>query len=70
MLSSRPISDQEKFPRTENFPKISLLKVENVQLHAKFFSDGKFVLANRILQKCLSVDNFEWKWPLIPCGTS
>jgi hypothetical protein len=27
----RPISTQGNFPRTENFPKISLLKVENFQ---------------------------------------
>ena len=27
----RPISAQVNFPRTENFPKISLLKVENFQ---------------------------------------
>ena len=31
-----PISTQEKFPRTENFPKISLLKVENFQLQNFF----------------------------------
>ena len=28
----KPISTQEKFPWTENFPKMSLLKVENFQL--------------------------------------
>jgi hypothetical protein len=51
----RPISTQEKFPRTENFPKISL--------SSKFFSDGKFVSANHILQNFLSAENFpEWKW--------
>ena len=32
----RSISSQEKFPRTENFPKISLLKVENFQLQNLF----------------------------------
>jgi hypothetical protein len=32
----RPISIQENFPRTENFPKISLLKVENFQLQNFF----------------------------------
>ena len=32
----RPISTKEKFPRTENFPKISLLKVENFQLQNFF----------------------------------
>jgi hypothetical protein len=32
----RPISTQEKFPRTENFPKISLLKLENFQLQNFF----------------------------------
>ena len=31
-----PISTQENFPRTENFPKISLLKVENFQLQNFF----------------------------------
>jgi hypothetical protein len=31
-----PISTKEKFPRTENFPKISLLKVENFQLQNFF----------------------------------
>jgi hypothetical protein len=52
------------FPRTENFPKISLLKVENFQLQ-NFFSDGKFVSANQILQNFLSAENFpEWKWRL------
>jgi hypothetical protein len=30
------ISTQEKFPRTENVPKISLLKVENFQLQMFF----------------------------------
>jgi hypothetical protein len=30
------ISTREKFPRTENFPKISLLKVENFQLQNFF----------------------------------
>ena len=30
------ISTQEKFPRTENFPKTSLLKVENFQLQNCF----------------------------------
>ena len=32
----RSISTKEKFPRTENFPKISLLKVENFQLQNFF----------------------------------
>ena len=45
----RPVSTQEKFPRTENFPKISLLEVENFQLQ-NLFSDGKFVSANHILK--------------------
>jgi hypothetical protein len=49
-MHSRKISTQEKFPRTENFPKISLLKVENFQLQ----NDGKFVSANHILQNFLS----------------
>jgi hypothetical protein len=40
----KAISNQENFQRTENFPKISLLKVENFQLQ-KFFSDVKFVSA-------------------------
>ena len=31
------ISTQEKFPRIEHFPKISLLKVENFQLFSNFF---------------------------------
>jgi hypothetical protein len=58
------IFTQEKFPRTENFPKISLLKVENFQLQ-NFFSDGKFVSANHILQNVLSAGNFpELKWAL------
>jgi hypothetical protein len=31
---------------------------------SKFFSDGKFVSANHILQNFLSAKNFpEWKWP-------
>jgi hypothetical protein len=38
----RSIFTQEKFPWTENFPKISLLKVEIFQLQ-NFFFDGKFV---------------------------
>ena len=43
----RPISTQENFPWTENFPKISLLK---------------FVSANHILQIFLSAENsLEWK---------
>jgi hypothetical protein len=46
-----------KFPRTENFPKMSLLKVEIFQLQ-NFFSDGKFVSANHILQNFLSAENF------------
>jgi hypothetical protein len=33
----KSISTQEKFPRTENFPKMSLLKVENFQLQKDFF---------------------------------
>jgi hypothetical protein len=32
----RPISTQENFPRTENFPKISLPKVENFQFQNFF----------------------------------
>jgi hypothetical protein len=48
----RPISTQEKFPRTENFPKISLLKV------GKFIFNGKFVSANHILQNILSGEMF------------
>ena len=32
----RPISTQENFPRTQNFPKISLLKLENFQLQNFF----------------------------------
>jgi hypothetical protein len=32
----RPIPTKEKFPRTENFPKISLLKVEHFQLQIFF----------------------------------
>jgi hypothetical protein len=60
-----PIFTQKKFPRTENFPKISLLKVENFQLQ-NFFSDGKFVSANHILQNFLSAQNFpECKWAFI-----
>ena len=32
---------------------------------SKFFSDGKFVSANHILQNVLSAENFpEWKWAL------
>jgi hypothetical protein len=34
--SVKPISTQEKFPRTENFPKMSLLKVEIFQLQNFF----------------------------------
>jgi hypothetical protein len=36
-----PISTPEKFTPTENFPKISLLKVENFQLQ-KFFPTENF----------------------------
>ena len=51
----RPISTQEKFPWTEKIAKISLLT-------SKFFSDGKFVPANHILQNFLSAENLlEWK---------
>jgi hypothetical protein len=57
--SAQKFSTHEKFLPTENFPKISLLKVENFQL----FSDGKFVSANHILQIFLSAENFPvWKW--------
>jgi hypothetical protein len=55
----RPITTQENFPRTENFPKISLLKVEHFQLQ-NFFSDGKFVSANHILQKFYFCVKFSW----------
>jgi hypothetical protein len=48
----RSISTKEKFPRTENFPKMPLLKVES-----KYFSDGKFVSANHILQNFVSAEN-------------
>ena len=49
--SLKAISTQEKFPRTKNFPKISLFEVE------------KFVSANHILRNFLSVENFpELKW--------
>jgi hypothetical protein len=59
----KAISTQEKFPRTRNFPKISLLNVENFQLQ---FSDGKFVSVNHILQNVLSAENFpQWKWAFI-----
>jgi hypothetical protein len=60
--SKGPFSLKKNFPRTENFPKISLLKVETT---SKFFSDGKFVSANHISQIFLSAENFlEWKWAL------
>ena len=56
-----PISTEEKFPRTEKFPKISLLKVENFQLQ-NFYPTEIFVSANHILQNFLSVENFpHWK---------
>jgi hypothetical protein len=42
---------------TEKFPKISVLKVENFQLQI-FFSHGKFVSVNHILQIFLSAENF------------
>jgi hypothetical protein len=59
-ITLRSISTQENFPWTENFPKISLLKVEN-------FQDGKFVSANQIVQNFLSAENFpEWKWVFTP----
>jgi hypothetical protein len=35
-ITLRLISTEENFPRTENFPKISLLKVENFQLQNFF----------------------------------
>jgi hypothetical protein len=35
-LLLRPISAKEKFPWTENFPKISLLKVENFGYRSMF----------------------------------
>jgi hypothetical protein len=41
----RPISTHEKFPRTENFPKISLLKVEIFQVE-------------NLLKICISQSNF------------
>ena len=51
----RPFSTQEKFPRIQNFPNISLLNVENFQLQ-NFFSDRKFVSsANHILQSFLYI---------------
>jgi hypothetical protein len=67
-LNNGPFLLKKKFPRTENFPKISLLKIENLNIFnfTKIFSDGKFVLANHILQIFLSAENFpEWKWALI-----
>ena len=52
--------DQEIFPRTENFPKISLFKT------SKFFRRKICVGQNHILQNFLSAENFpEWKWTLI-----
>jgi hypothetical protein len=61
-MSWGPFPLKINFPWTENFPKISLLKVENFST-SKFFSDGKFVSANHILQNFLSAENFpEWKW--------
>jgi hypothetical protein len=59
MQISKNFFHPRNFPRTENFPKISLLKVERFQLQN--FSDGKFMSANQILQNFLS----EWKWALI-----
>ena len=60
----RPISSQEKFPRTENFPKISLLKII---VKISLFSDVKFMSANHISQNFLSAENFpEWKWAFRP----
>jgi hypothetical protein len=53
---------QEKFPRTEHFPKISLLKVlkENFQLQNFFPTEN---LCRNILQNFLSAENFpQWKW--------
>jgi hypothetical protein len=43
--SFRTISTQEKFPRTENFPKISLLKFEHFQLQ-NFFTSKFFPTEN------------------------
>jgi hypothetical protein len=63
----RLISTQEKFPRTENFPKISLLKVENFQLQNFFPTESlcrsitfyKIFFPRKILK-------FEkWKWSFI-----
>jgi hypothetical protein len=52
-VALRPIFTQEKFPYTERFPKISLLKVEHFR--------RKFVSANHILQNFLSAEHFpEW----------
>ena len=45
----RPIYTQEKFPRTENVPKIRLLKVENFQLQ-NFFPTEICVGQYHILQ--------------------
>ena len=50
-ITLSPISIQENFPRTENFAKISLLKVENFQLQN--FFPTEYVSANHILQNFL-----------------
>ena len=51
-IKLRPISTQDKFPRTEN-------------IIVKIFFDGKFVSAgNHILQNILAENFPEWKWTL------
>jgi hypothetical protein len=51
-LVLRPISTHEKFPRTENCPKISLLKVENfhfcwpITFYKIFFPRKNFLSEN------------------------
>ena len=56
----RPIFCQEKFPRTENFPKISLLKVENFQLQNLFPRPITFYKIFYLPKIFLSA----WKWAL------
>ena len=54
----KTISTQEKFPRTENFPEISLLKVENFQ--PQNFFRRKICVGQSHFTKCSFCGKFSW----------
>ena len=56
----RPISTQENFPRTENFPKISLLKVENFQFQNFFPTEN--------LCRPITFYKIFFLWKIFPSG--